>query len=351
LPGDGVGPFSSFKKGPAQSTETRAEIVFDAVIDVGDLRRIFMKQYDLVIIGAGPAGLTAAIYGCRAGLKVLVLEKNAAGGQMRLTGDIENWPGAELTNGDELSEKMRSHAEHFGAEFLDAQVEALTDSSLEGRIPLRLIKTSNGDMQAKTVIIATGAYHRDPGYCGSKEFHGRGVSYCAICDAGFFRNQTVAVVGGGNTALEQAMYLTNFVSEVYLIHRRDKFRADRLVQERLSRYPKIKLVLNSLVTSIEGGDEVERVKVQNKVTGETTELKVAGVFLFVGHNPHSEFLPPEVSKAEGGWVMTDASLQTTMPGVFAAGDVRDTDLRQIVTAAGDGARAAMNAYRYIEERL
>ncbi|MDR1657227.1 MAG: thioredoxin-disulfide reductase [Deltaproteobacteria bacterium] len=303
--------------------------------------------YDLVVIGAGPAGLTAAIYGCRAGLSVLVIEKNAAGGQMLLTGNIENWPGTALITGHELSEQIRAQAEAFGAKFKSGEVESL--SSAEGTE--RLITTADGSVTARAVIVATGAYHKSLGCPGGQEFHGRGISYCAICDAGFFRNQEVAVVGGGNTALEQAMYLTNHASKVHLIHRRNKFRADKMVQDRLEKFPKIQKVMDTVVDAIHGTDEVESVKVRHLPTGSVQNLAVNGVFLFVGSAPNSEFLPPEVLRAPGGWVSTDRSLQTSWPGVFAAGDVRDTELRQIVTATGDGALAAMNVYRYLEGDL
>jgi thioredoxin reductase (NADPH) len=303
------------------------------------------EKYDLVIIGAGPAGLTAAVYGCRAGLKVLVVEKNVAGGQMRLTGNIENWPGTKLITGDELSDNMKAQAQAFGAHFLEGQVESLS----HGEGMERIVSIGSESIVARAIIVASGAYHKGLTCPGGEEFHGRGISYCAVCDAGFFRGQEVAVVGGGNTALEQAMFLTNHVSKVHLIHRRNQFRADKMVQDRLEKNPKIEKVLDHVVDEIKGTDEVKAVKVRHLPTGQTKDIDVSGVFLFVGNAPHSEFLPPEVAKTPGGWIVTDGDLQTTWPGVFAAGDVRDTPLRQIVTAAGDGALAAMNVYRYLEE--
>ena len=304
-----------------------------------------MTTHELIIIGAGPAGLTAAVYGVRAGLGVLVLEKTVAGGQMRLTGDIENWPGDSLTTGDELSERLREWAEKAGASFDEGEAESMA----EGPDGTRIISLAGGgELSAKAVVVASGAYHKPLGCPGVDSFHGRGVSYCAVCDGGFFRGKEVAVVGGGNTALESALYLTNHASRVHLIHRRDKFRADRVLQDRVPGHPKIGLLMDSVVEAVEGTDTVSGVRLRNVKTGEASELAVNGVFLFVGNAPHSDFLPPQVERTPGGWVVTDRDLQTTWPGVFAAGDVRDTPLRQIVTAAGDGALAAMSAYRHIE---
>ena len=305
-----------------------------------------MSTHDLIVIGAGPAGLTAAVYARRSGLDTLVLEKSFPGGQMRLSGDIENWPGSNLINGEELSDRMKAHAASFGALFQDADVESLGKDG-----DLQVVKTSAGDFKAKTVIVATGASHRHLSEESPEKYYGRGLSYCAVCDGGFFRGQEVAVVGGGNTALESAMFLAAHASKIHLIHRRDKFRADKLIEDRLAAYPKIELVLDSVVESINGKEDVESVTVKNVKTRELKRLPVTGVFLFVGVFPQTSFLPKEIATIEGGWIKTDRHLQTSVPGVFAAGDVRDTDLRQIVTASADGALAAMCAFRFIEGTL
>ena len=306
-----------------------------------------MPTHDLVIIGAGPAGLTAALYACRSGLKTLVLEMGLPGGQMLLTSEIENWPGTILTTGEELSERMRVQAAASGAAFQTAEVEGLK----AGDGGVKIIQTGSGDIAANTVILATGASHRKLDDSVHERFHGRGLSYCAVCDGGFYKGRRVAVVGGVNTALESAAYLAANTEKIYLIHRRDKFRADKVLVERLAAYPKIEPVMDSVIEAVEGEDEVRAVRVKNVQTGRGQTIDVDGVFVFVGVSPHSGFLPPEVERAPGGWVKTDARLQTSWPGVFAAGDVRDTPLRQIVTAAADGAMAAMFAYRYIEGTL
>ncbi len=303
-----------------------------------------MQQRELVILGAGPAGLSAAMYARRAGLDTLVIEKGAPGGQIRITDEIENWPGTIHSTGVELAETFRKHAEHFKAEFLTADIKEL---KVEGG--RKIVVTSAGDIEAKAVIIATGAFFRKLGCPGEQEFIGAGVSYCAVCDAAFFTDEVIAVVGGGNTAVEEALYLTRFASKVYIIHRRDKFRAERLAAERAANCEKLVPVWDSVVEAIEGEDLVERIRVKNVKTNEITTLDVAGVFMFVGTAPHVEYLTPGfLEQREGGWIVTGAQMQTSVPGVFAAGDVRETPLRQVVTAAADGAIAAMSAYHYID---
>jgi len=303
-----------------------------------------MRKVELLILGAGPAGLAAALYGRRAGLDVLVIEKGAAGGQIRITDEIENWPGVVHSTGTDLAESFRRHAEHFKAEFLKAEIKEL--KVLDGK---KIVSTSEGDIEATAVIIATGAYFRKLGCPGEQEFIGCGVSYCAVCDASFFVDETIAVVGGGNTAVEEALYLTRFAQKVYVIHRRDEFRADRMACERALSCEKLVPVWNSVVEAIEGDGLVERVRVKNIKTGEESSLDVAGVFMFVGTSPHVEYMPQNlVEQRDGGWIVTGPHMNTKVPGIFAAGDVRDTPLRQVLTAASDGAIAAMSAYHYID---
>jgi thioredoxin reductase (NADPH) len=303
-----------------------------------------MNEFDLVIIGGGPAGLTAAIYGSRAGLRTLVLEKAITGGQMRLTGDIENFPGFLHISGADFSTKLHEQAEKDGAVIKTADVTKLDLSG--GK---KTVVTKDAEYLAKAVIIASGTSNKNLPAPGAEEFVGRGVSFCALCDAGFVREEEVVVVGGGNSALEEADYLTRFASKVYIIHRRDEFRAVKAVINKAVANPKIELLLSSEVEKIEGSDIVETVHVKSIKTGESKALKVGGVFMFVGKVPQADFLPPEVKRANGGWIDTDWKLETSVPGVFAAGDVRDTELRQVITAAADGARAAINAYHHLTE--
>jgi thioredoxin reductase (NADPH) len=302
-----------------------------------------MTTYDLITVGGGPAGLTASIYAARAGLKVLACEQTIAGGQMRLTGTIENYPGFPEVTGAELSDALHRQAVGQGAHVATASVRSVRPE--KGGFSL---ETSAGPYRAGAVIAASGTFHRNLPCRGADEFVGRGVSFCALCDAGFVRDDTVAAVGGGNSALEEADFLSRYASKVYVIHRRDEFRADKALQDRARANPKIEFLLSSEVEAIEGTDIVERILVKDKKTGTVTPYSVGGIFMFVGSSPNTDYLPPEVETAEGGWIRTDAVLQTSVPGIFAAGDVRDTDLRQIIAAAADGARAGMNAAKYLE---
>ena len=301
-----------------------------------------MKKQELVIIGAGPAGLTAAIYGRRAGLETLVLEQLSPGGQIKLTDEIDNWPGTIQANGYDLADSFRLHAEHFKAEFQTTQVNKIRLD--DGR---KIIETSDGDIEAGAIIVATGTVFKKLGCPGEDEFMGRGISYCAVCDGGFYRNVEVAVVGGGNTAVEEANYLTRFASKVYVVHRRDRFRADRAVVEKTLANPKIVPIYDSVVESIAGGAVVEKLVLKNVKTEVVSELPIGGVFLLVGTSPQSSLLEGLVEMQPGGWVVADSHLQTSVPGIYVAGDVRDTPLRQVVTAAADGAVAAMSSYHYL----
>jgi thioredoxin reductase (NADPH) len=301
-----------------------------------------MRDFDLIIIGGGPAGLTAAIYGARAGLSVLVLEKAITGGQMRLTSEIENFPGFALVSGADLAAKLHEQAESYGVEIRIGSAQSLVIQG--GR---KLVCVNDASIEAGAVIIATGTTNKNLPCPGAKEFVGRGVSFCALCDAGFVRNEDVVVVGGGNAALEEANYLARYASRVTVVHRRDEFRALKAVENKARENPKIDFLLSSEVESIEGSDIVERIKVKDKKTGNVQTLKVGGVFMFVGKSPITDFLPLEIETTPGGWIKTNERMETSVPGVYAAGDVRETDLRQIVTAAADGARAALSAYHHL----
>ena len=303
-----------------------------------------MEKRELVILGAGPAGLTAAIYAKRAGMDVLLLEKGAPGGQITTTSDVENWPGIKHISGFELAQSLEEHAKHFEAELRMAEVSGLSLSAEK-----RVLHTDKGDIEADTLIVCTGAHHRPLDVPGEAELTGRGVSYCAVCDAAFFRNEEVAVVGGGNTAVEEAEYLTRFAAKVYLIHRRDTLRADKLLATRVLANPKIVPRWDSIVEKINGKTGVESLVLKNVKTGAKSDLAVTGAFIFVGILPNSAVLQGSgLDLTPDGWVEAlNEEMQTNIPGVFVAGDVRATKLRQMVTAAADGARAAMAAYAYL----
>ncbi len=301
-----------------------------------------MEKRELIIIGAGPAGLSAAIYAKRAGLDTLLLEKGSVGGQILLTNEVENWPGTIHASGVELSDNFRKHAESLKTEFRTAQVQ-----KIEIRDGKKIIITKDEEIEAKALILATGAYFRPLGCKGEQDFVGMGVSYCAICDANMFEELDVAVVGGGNTAVEEAGYIAKFADKVYIIHRRDEFRADKLVVEKALKNPKIVPILDSVVEEIYGEGVVEGLKLKNVKTQEISDLKVNGVFMFVGTSPNNSYVNNVVECVEGGWIKTDPNMHTSQKGIFAAGDIRDTSLRQIITASADGARAAMSAYAYL----
>lgn len=306
-------------------------------------------DYDLIIIGSGPAGMTAGLYAGRAALKAAVFEK-MMGGQMANTWDIENYPGTgENVSGPELTMAMRAQCEKSGVPFV---TQTVTDITLEDG--WYQIETESGEaFRARTLIIATGADPRLLGVPGEKELRGMGVSYCATCDGNFFKGLRVAVVGGGNTAIEEAIYLTKFASAVTIIHRRDSFRASKALVQRAKDEPKIKFVYNSTVQEIQAGPEgaVSHVRLKNVQTGALSTLDVEGVFIFVGHIPNTGFIKgnPLFTLDDQGYIVTDASMQAGSPGLYAAGDVRQKEIRQIVTATSDGAVAALSALKYVEE--
>ncbi len=306
-----------------------------------------MEHRELVILGGGPAGLTAAVYARRAGLDTLLLEKGAPGGQILTTSDVENWPGLKHVSGFELARSLEEHARHFETEIRMAEVEKLQLSADK-----KILHTDKGAIEADALIICTGAHHRPLGVPGEAELTGRGVSYCAVCDAAFYKGEEVAVVGGGNTAVEEAEYLTRFAAKVYLIHRRGTLRADRLLADRVLADAKIVPVWDTVVEKINGKTGVESISLKNVKTGEKRDLAVTGAFIFVGTLPNSALLRDTgLDMRPEGWVKAgDEDMGTNIPGVFVAGDVRDTKLRQMITAAADGARAAMSAYAYLAGR-
>ncbi|MBW2094022.1 MAG: thioredoxin-disulfide reductase [Deltaproteobacteria bacterium] len=302
-------------------------------------------DYDLVIIGGGPAGLTAGLYAARARLHVVLLEKLMPGGQVATTDWIENYPGfPEGLSGADLVMKMTEQAKRF-----DLPIESREVQSLDLSQPIKKINLGDSSITTKTIIIATGASPRKLGVPGEDLFYGKGVSFCGTCDAPFYRDQVVAAVGGGDTAVQESIYLTKFVKKVYLIHRRDELRAAKILQERAFANDKIEIVWDSVVTSINGAlTNVGSITLKNVKTGETRDLKVDGCFIWVGTTPNTAFLPDVVKRDDWGFIVTDQKRETSVQGVFAVGDVRDTPLRQVVTAVGDGAIAAVEAEHYIE---
>lgn len=305
-------------------------------------------MYDIVIIGGGPAGLTAGLYAARARLRTLLVERMGFGGQLLTYEKVDNYPGfPEGIGAFGLGELISAHALKFGLQTRNAEVVTL--GLTEG---VKSVHLTDGSLHTRTIIIASGASPNKLGVTGESELTGRGVSYCAVCDAPFYRNQEVAVVGGGDTAIEEAVYLTKFAGKVYVIHRRDQLRAARVIQDRAFGNEKIHFVLNSVVTEIRGDVQgVDRILLKDTRTTAVSDLSVSGVFIFVGIQPNSHFVPVEIERDAQGFIHTDQEMATSVPGVFAAGDVRSKQLRQIVTAVGDGATAAFNAGRYVEERF
>jgi len=302
-------------------------------------------DYDLVIIGSGPAGLTAGIYAARAQLKVLLLEKAAPGGQILVSDWIENYPGfAEGISGADLIMKMTDQVKRFGV-----SIEANEVVSVDFSAAAKKLTLSDRTVFTKTVIIATGAFPRKLSVPGENEFYGKGVSTCATCDAAFFRGSVVAAVGGGDTAVQEAIFLTRFAKKVYLIHRRDELRAAKMLQERAFANEKIEIVWSSVVTSINGSDAgVQEVTVKNIKTGQVSPIAVDGCFVWIGTKPNTAFLKDVVQLDESGFVVVNSKMETSAPGIYAAGDVRNTPLRQVATAVGDSAIAATEAAKYIE---
>jgi thioredoxin reductase (NADPH) len=274
----------------------------------------------------------------------LLLERSVTGGQIALTAIIENYPGIEEIDGFELGQTMQRQAEKYGMEVAYAEV-----TSLERRDGLHIVHTADGDYSAKALIIASGADYNRLGVPGEVELTGKGVSYCATCDAAFFKDQVVAVVGGGDAAMDEGLFVTRYASKVYVIHRRDELRASRILQERAFANPQMDFVWNTVVESIEGSDAVEKVKLKNVISGEASELDLAAVFIFIGHHPNTEYLKGYIRMDNGGHIYVNDWMETDVPGIFAAGDVRVNAARQVVSSAGDGATAAIRADHYITD--
>lgn len=301
------------------------------------------KIYDMIVVGGGPGGYTAALYAARAGLSVAVLEKLSAGGQMALTGQIDNYPGfSNGVDGFTLGQDMKAGAERFGAQTLRVQVKKL---QLSG--PVKEITTDTEVLRAKTVVVATGANPRPLGVAGEEALVGRGVSYCGHCDGMFFRGKTVAVVGGGNSAVAEALFLSRIAKKVYLIHRRDTLRATALYRQQLESLDNVQILWESAVTGLIHGERLTGITLKHLSTGEEKEIPLDGLFISVGRSPATELVQGQLSLDDAGYILADESTQTNLPGVYAVGDVRNKALRQIVTAVADGAVAVHYAEKYL----
>jgi thioredoxin reductase (NADPH) len=303
--------------------------------------------YDTIIIGGGPAGLSAGLYGARSKMDTLLIERSKFGGQTATTDELENYPGSEENStGPSLIERMRKQAEEFGTKFAKDEI---VEVDFSGEI--KKIIGQKETYEAKSIIIATGAYPRLAGFKNELELRGKGVSYCATCDADFFTELDVAVVGGGDSALTEAIYLTKFAENVTIIHRRDQFRGAKSIQDKVFKNPKIKVIYDSVVEEAKGDEILEGLVLKNVKTGEVSDLKVDGCFVFVGYLPISQLFTNKIRMDETGYIITDEEMRTDVPGVFAAGDIRQKSLRQVITAAADGAIAATNAEHYLENEF
>lgn len=305
-----------------------------------------MKNYgfDTLILGGGPAGLSAAIYAARGACTTAIVDTSMLGGQPTNYLELENYPGFGLVDGFDLMEKFEQHVDKFGvAKFPMQEIESIDLTS-----KIKTVITKEATFKAKTVIIATGAQPKKMDIPGEKEFTGRGVSYCAVCDGAFYKDKIVAVVGGGNAAVEEAMYLTKFANKVYIIHRRDALRADKIVQERAFKNEKIELIWDTVPKEVLGKNTVDTLVVENVKTNKISNLQIDGVFPYIGYNANAECFKGQVKQDGAGFIITDETMQTSAEGVFAVGDVRTTPLRQVITAAADGATGAVYAIKYLE---
>lgn len=302
------------------------------------------KEFDVVILGGGPAGFSAGIYTARGNVSTAILDVSMLGGQPSNYLELENYPAFMKIGGFELMEKFEEHADMFGVQKFPMQEIEFIDLVSSPKI----IRTKEAEFRTKSVIIASGAKPMKLGVKGEEEFVGRGVSYCAVCDGAFYKDKVVAIVGGGNSAVEEAIYLTKFASKVYIIHRRDELRADKIIQDRAANNEKIEFVLNSVVCEIQGQDLVNNLILKNTKTDEMFNLAVDGVFPYIGITPNVENISGQITQDKAGFIITDETMKTSIDGVFAIGDVRNTPLRQVITAASDGAIAGVYAVKYIE---
>lgn len=303
-------------------------------------------KYDVLILGGGPAGLSASIYAGRSALKAAIVDTGVTGGQLNKILEIENYPAFPMINGFDLAEKFEEHADKFGIQ--KHIMQKITGIDLYS--PVKKIETEEGVFSANSIIIATGAQPQKLNVPGEEELAGRGVSYCAVCDGAFFKDRVVSVIGGGNSAVEEALYLTRFTSKVNIIHRRNELRADKIYQERAFNNPKVNFIYDSVVTSVNGNDKVESICIKNVKTEQIMEIPTDGIFPYIGYTPNSEPFKDQLQLDERGFIKTDINLATSCEGVYAAGDVRVTPLRQIVVSVADGALAATSAAKYIKEK-
>ena len=299
--------------------------------------------YDVVVIGSGPGGTTAALYASRSDLSTLIIERGVPGGQLINTAEVENYAGFKSIKGPELANNMYEGATQFGAEYTFGDVREIIDGK-----EYKQIITANKIFKARAIIIATGAEHKKLGVTGESKLNGRGVSYCAVCDGAFFRDRPLVVVGGGDSAVEEGTYLTQFASKVTIIHRRDELRAQQILQNRAFNNDKMNFIWDTVVEEIKGQNNVESLVLRNVKTNEVSEFPADGVFIYIGLIPNTEAFKDLGITDEEGWILTDNKMETTAPGIFAVGDVRDTVLRQVATAVGDGSIAGDAAYKYIE---
>ncbi len=305
-----------------------------------------IEVYDVIVIGGGPGGLSAALYTTRALLKTLIIEKAVVGGLITTTVEIENYPGSTKdSTGASLTQRMLTQAMDAGAELEFDSIESIQKKENV----FELVGLSGGIYHAKCLIIATGSHPRLLNIPGETEFRGRGVSYCATCDAGFFKNKHVAVVGGGDTAIKEAEYLTKFAAKVSVFVRRDVLRASMALVSKITKNPKIQLIYNTVVEEISGGQKVDALKIRNTKTGAVSRMAIDGIFIFAGYAPNSEVFKDLLQTNENGYIITDARMKTSVDGVYAVGDVRDSVLRQVITAAADGAIAGVEVEKYLSE--